>query len=92
MDHLPEIARWANATLACASAAVMIATVMRRWEQLTPRIRRIGCWVVVLLIVAAYGSGEAAAESAPVGARVALGMVSLTGLLASMLYRFHDDA
>lgn len=90
LETIHEVTRWANAGIATVAAAFVIATLRERWEQITPRLRMIGGWLAFLLLVVAYGSGESAAQGAPIGARVVLMLVALTGLAGALVYRRSD--
>lgn len=91
MDHLAELARWTNVLLSAAAAAIVIAGTVYRWESLPRHEQRVRPWLGMLLLTIAYGSGEAAAQDAPVGLRVFFGVVSLLGLVVSLLMGFRED-
>lgn len=83
-----EFLRYVNAGLAMFCAMVLLASTVLRWSSYPRRLRRILPWVVALLLTNAYGSGEALYQETPVGVRVALAAVSLTGLTVSLVVGF----
>jgi hypothetical protein len=82
--------RLANIFLAGGSLFVLLLTLLRRWEQLTPRIRRIGASCALILFVIAYGSGEAMSSDVPPGVRAVMMLVALASLVGSLLWHFDE--
>lgn len=91
MNLLAEAARWTNVTLSALAAVIVIAGTVYRWESLPRHEQRVRPWLGALLLTIAYGSGEAAAQDAPIGLRVFFGVVSLFGLVISLLMGFRED-
>lgn len=92
MTALSEALRWANVLLAFLSLAAMTAIIVRRWDSLPRRLRRVAIGVCMLLATVAYGSGEAARQDAPLGLRVVMAFVSLAVLAWAVLWPFDEDA
>jgi hypothetical protein len=86
-----EWMRWANVVLSGAALAVLVATMTARWDTLTARIKRIGVSSCTVLLVIAYGSGEAASQHVPAGLRVGMMLVALSALVGSLLWHFNED-
>lgn len=85
-----DVLRWLNVFMAAGAASLLMASTIRRWEGLSPRVQRITVWFIVILLVIAYGSGEAAAQNAPEGLRVIMMLLALAGLIGTLLYRFNE--
>ena len=90
MNSVADWLRLANVVLAGGSLFVLILTLLRRWDTLSPRIRRIGVSCGLVLFVIAYGSGEAASKDVPPGMRVGMMLVALSALVASLLWHFDE--
>lgn len=88
MAHWGESLRYVNAGLAMFCAMVLLASTVLRWETYPRRLRRILPWIIALLLTNAYGSGEALYQDTPIGFRVLLAGISLTGLTVSLLVGF----
>jgi hypothetical protein len=83
--------RLANAVLAMIDVALILAGSIAHWHLMPRRVKQIAPWVTALLLVVAYGSGEAAHQDTPSGIRVALMACVLLGLMVALLYRIGDD-
>lgn len=90
MNSLADWVRLANILLAGGSLFVLLLTLLRRWESLTPRIRRIGASCALILFVIAYGSGEALSSDVPPGVRAVMMLVALAALVGSLLWHFDE--
>lgn len=88
---LYEGLRWANVALSVCAAAAVIMIVSSRWEGLTFRWRRVGLSSCLVLLVIAYGSGEAASQHVPAGLRVGMMLVALSVLVGSLVWHFNED-
>lgn len=86
----PEFLRIANVVLSVAAVSVLIASSVLRLEVLTSNEKRVLPWLTVILLVIAYGSGEAAAQNAPIGYRVLLMALALAGFLGAMIFGLRD--
>ena len=60
---LYEILRIANIVLSAAACHLLLVTVIRRWDQLTRRIKRISIAMCGLLVYICYGTAEAIANA-----------------------------
>lgn len=86
----PEMLRWFNVAAAFAACVYWTASLIHQWPFMTNRARRLSICVDALLVVVAYGSGEAADQNAPMGVRVFLAAVVLTALVLVLAVDFRD--
>lgn len=83
--------RMANVVLAMVDVTLMLMGTIAHWDLMPLRVKRIAPWVTALLLVIAYGSGEAAHQNTAPGLRVVLMACVLLGLMIALLYRIGDD-
>lgn len=91
VDTLGDIARWATVVLAFVSCAALLASIIRHWDTLSDRIRRLGLGVCLLLAANAYSAGEAATSDVPVGIRTFLILFSMMALALSIFWDYNED-
>jgi len=80
---LDEVLRGINVVLSMAAAAGLIAAYIRNHVRGLHRTE--DPWVILLMLFAAYGSGEAATQDAPLGVRVFLWLVGSAGLVLALV-------
>lgn len=83
--------RWSSACLSMTAAALLIASYCWRVNTMSPRLKRVVPWFIVLLVVITYGCGEAAASHVDGGVRLLLLPLALAGLVGSMLIGFRSE-
>lgn len=83
---MAEVVRVANALMAGGCVAVWTANTIHAWRAWTWHHRRVSLAVSALLLVLAYGNGQAATEDVPLYGRTVLLGISLACLLGALLW------
>lgn len=84
--------RIANVVLSVIAVVTLMAVGIGCRDELTVRERRIGPWFTAILVVIAYGSGEAAhGPAVDPGLRVGGMLVSLLGLVVAIILVLHTE-
>ena len=90
-QYLVEALRLTNIGLSAIACHLLVVTMVRRWDSLTRRLRRITPWLCALLAYICYGTGESLALDVEPGPRIPVLTVVLIGLIWSILWRFNED-
>lgn len=83
MPEPTDLLRIINVLLSMLAAAGLIAAYIRNHDKGLHRPEDVP--VIALMLFAAYGSGEAARQDAPMGVRVVLWLVGSAGLVVALL-------
>ena len=85
-----DVLRLLNIMLSVIAQVGLTMAVVFRWEEFTPRLRRITPWLISVFAVWCYGIGEQLANETEPGLRVPLATLVLLGLDSSLFYHFRE--
>lgn len=81
-EHIAELLRVVNVVLSMAAASLLIVSYVHNHDRGVHRPE--DPWLIVLMLCATYGSGEAAVQDAPLGLRVGLWLLGTLGLTVAL--------
>jgi hypothetical protein len=91
METAFDVLRTVNVVLAGGCCALLITSLMNRWEQLNRRTRHLAMWFSLFLAWAAYVMVESLAVDLEPLVRVPLLTVLLLGVLHRLVWKFDQS-